>query len=246
MKFLTVGNQFKSTEGVFTIKKIMRKNCIVEWSNLQGKLWTLASSEILDLTKATYVSVKKTKPSKYPASIISSRPSKLTANEIFIRAISCKGGRVAYLDAEDANTTTLLQKLCPNMFRVAINYDTEVCQKILKIANENLTIFRGKMGMFVKQQPSNSLHVWFDYCGTVSGNKTMKPLEDIQMAIDRKIFLYNGGIAAFTFCMRDRQRQNDIEIHIEVFNMFKKNYPKSKIIHIFRYYPSMLFFLIRV
>ena len=240
MKFISVGNRFKSIEGVFTIKKVLQKNCLVEWKYLKGQMWTLSCSDILDPMKASKIS----KISKYPA--FQQRVTKQKANEMFIRETMKKEGRVAYLDAEDANTSRHFQQLCPKTPRVAINYDTQVCQEILEIADGNLTIFRGDMGSFVTEQNPGSFHVWFDYCGTPSGNQKMKPLEDIQKAITRRIFLRNGGIAAFTFCLRDSKRQCRMEVQDEILDRFKQGYPKSRIIQIFRYHPSMIFFMIRV
>jgi hypothetical protein len=239
MKFISVGNRFKTSDGVFTIRKVLRKNCLVEWH--KGRMWTVSCSEILDPSKASLVTSLK-----YPAFDVSERVTKQKANEMFITETMKKEGRVAYLDAEDANTSRYFQRLCPKTSRVAINFDTKVCQEILKIANGNLTIFRGDMGSFVRDQNPGSLHVWFDYCGTSSGNQKMKPLEDIQQAIHRRIFLRNGGIAAFTFCLRDGKRKSCMEVQDEILEMFKQEYSKSKIIHMFRYHPSMIFFMIRV
>jgi hypothetical protein len=246
---LTAGERFLSDEGVFTIRRVLpkKKNCLVQWDYRKGQdfpkdqLWTLSSSEILDPTRASPI-----RSSKYPALHVSQRVTKKRANEMFIRETMKKEGKVAYLDAEDANTTKNFQRLCPEKRRVAINYDTKVCQEILEIADGNLTIFRGDMGSFVTEQNPGSFHVWFDYCGTPSGNKKMKPLEDIQKAIDCRIFLRNGGIAAFTFCLRDSKRKNDMEVQDEILDMFKQAYPRSQIVHIFRYQPSMVFFMIRV
>ena len=125
-------------------------------------------------------------------------------------------------------------------------YNPSTCKSILDLSNGNMFIFRGTMGEFVEQQPPLSTSgVWFDYCGTISGNKLMCPLDDIRTAIRRQIFVRNGGIAAFTFSTRDSKRNTRL-LQNDVLKMFIRRYPKSKIVDMFRYHPSMLFFMIRV
>ena len=243
MTKLRIGNRFESSEGIYTIRKRNKRTCLVEWDYHKGKMWNISIADILDQNKSSIVTISNT---TYPFANISMRTSKKNANEAFIRASEKKSGLIAYLDADDANTSKTLQIMSPGSKRIAINLHTSTCKSILDLSNGNMFIFRGTMGAFVEQQPPLSTSgVWFDYCGTISGNKLMCPLDDIRTAIRRQIFVRNGGIAAFTFSTRDSKRNTRV-LQNDVLKMFIRRYPKSKIVDMFRYHPSMLFFMIRV
>ena len=235
-KPIRCGDKFHTTDGRIVVQKVFKKDCIIESNGLH---WTITLAELLDPNKAWVSS------STYNAFEITQRLSKHEANQRFITAAARRGGLIAYLDADDANTSAQIKRLAPTLPRIAINNNPRICQDILGASNGELSVYSGTMHGFVGQQPKGSVHVWFDYCGTASGNKQMQPLKDIQLAVDRGIFLRNGGIAAFTFSTRDSLLPS-ATVPKRILNMFRPVYPKATILHSFRYHPSMLFFMLRV
>ena len=248
---LSVGQRFRSTEGVFTVCKINKKRCLTKWKTGRKEAWfSVPTTDILDTAKSTQVLQKQPIPRptthrSYPAHLVSERDSKKRANQLFIQATQKKPHTlVAYLDAEDANTSRTIHALAPSCKRIAINMDPTTCTNILTTSPGALSVFKGTMFEFVNQQPPNSIHLWMDYCCTPTGNKKMSPLTDIAAAVQRQIVTRKGGIAAFTFSTRTTGTTTNIEA--KILKMFKVQYKKAIILESYRYYPCMVFFMIGV
>jgi hypothetical protein len=177
---------------------------------------------------------------------IKTRESKQLANAIFaslcIARVATQGDcNAVYLEGPDANTSCILGKMANNIRRTAVNFSPADCKSIANICDA-VTIFPGSLNEALQEQIAPAV-LWFDYCSTFIGNATTIPKADIQMALDRRIV---DTYAAFTFCLRDPRMSSSESIIAEVLTMFRTAYPEVHTICSFTYWPSMVFFVIRL
>jgi hypothetical protein len=209
-----------------------------QWENTWEPLKNLS-----DATLSRYLhNISLRSCGTYNTPIISSRDSKIRANELVKSAINrncikmvC--GQIVYLEADDANTTSYLSGLNEHKHElVAINFDRKVCSSIMANTTNSLTVYYGSLFEYIQNsKKSRMVCLWMDYCSTFVGSakSDWSPKKDYLSVIRRKI-IRPGGIIALTICTRTR---SDPIQDLEGWLITKANeyYEDPEILHLYNY-----------
>lgn len=159
----------------------------------------------------------------YPADKKKEDVGKQKANEIFASVV--KPGLALILDSSNFTTTkTLLNK----GFKTDNIYIPQFCKEEYDVQKEiHQQVHHTSLYNFLNDSDDCKFSAtWFDYHGTITGNETCRPLEDIELYF-HGMFPAHNSIFAVTFCKRNVQfvdGEDTVEKSKELINDIAERY----------------------
>ena len=189
----------------------------------------------------------------YDADAVSGRSTKKKANLLFAASLSkhcgkMNPGTVAYLEAQDGNTTSHIPSAIKKRHQLlAINFDPQVIADLALCKIPACLLTASVQEWSRKVAEESVVGCWLDYCSTLHGNdkNNSSPFNDICRLVYRRAFR-EGGVVAITICTRDSKTSDSSRnFPRKIRGMFKGNYPKAEIEDVFSY-TGMMYVSLRV
>ncbi len=185
---------------------------------------------------------------EYNDDAISSKNSKLDANQVFADAVSLSPSRgaIIYLEAQSFLTTRTLLANQIFSLKMPVNFSPRVVNTLLKADLPTTLPLLGTMLQVLQENIYDLRAAWFDFCGSFDGSENCKPQQDIQFLFQSQQLL-DDSIFAVTFCLRDARRpklkahQKQTRIRTWIRRTASKHGYNLKCLQVLRYFPQMLF-----
>ena len=217
---------------------------LVRWHTSRERLDGLSGLDSTLLIKALTQALQFS----YPKAV-TNRNSKQDANHYFVTAVNNyqgPDGTVAYLDAQDANTTRNL--IGTRHQRVLINFDRKVIKTVATLdQTAGVLLFPGTAAQYLRTvQPRSLTALWLDYCTSFNGNAATNPSDDLDLVLDHTL-VREGGILGLTVCTRTRGALSTARAQLpeHVLQRCRAVYPNAALVREYSYVP-MLFLLIKL
>lgn len=188
---------------------------LVKWTGYEDPTWepvpNLPAAVVRDYYKTQQkriVAGTFNQEGTYREHVVSDKPSKIRANQLFAQSSAdvSGDGAVLYLDGAHQKTTMSLVSYGVDKVRklVAINCSAEIHRTMLNRSVPNCFPVRAWVHDHLQGETTLLASCWLDYCCTFAGNKTCKPKRDIILLLQKNL-LRHGSVFAVTFCLRDNR-----------------------------------------